>query len=67
MSRRPATFTQGAVRRAILGAESAGKVASAVRINPQGEIEIVFGKPGEQGSAINPWDEVLHDQAKRTA
>jgi hypothetical protein len=51
MSRRRATVSQAAVRRAVRGVESAGKVASAVRINLHtGEIEIVFGKPEEQKS-----------------
>jgi hypothetical protein len=69
MSRRPATFRESDVRRAVHAVEATGREIAAVEISADGKIRIVVGKPGEQVSTINPWDEVLHDAAeqKRTA
>ena len=61
MPRRPCTFRQRDVKAAIVAAEAAGKQVFAVRINPQGEIEIVFDTLREQDSATvepNEWDRV---------
>jgi hypothetical protein len=46
MSRRPYTFRECDVRRAIKAAVSAGMEIAAVEIGAQGEIRIVIGSPG---------------------
>jgi hypothetical protein len=63
MSRRPYTFRECDVRRAIKAAVSAGIEIGAVEIGVGGEIRIVVGKLGFQPTA-NPWDEVLDGPAQ---
>ena len=48
MSRRPYTFRECDVRRAIKAAASAGMEIAAVEIGAQGQIRIVIGNPGIQ-------------------
>jgi len=44
----------------------AGKQVAAVRTNPQGEIEIVFGKMDAQQLTSNEWDDELFHGADQT-
>ena len=57
MGRGKATFKQSDVARAVKAARAAGIEVAAVRINPQGQIEVVAGKPLVQ-DATSPTDEV---------
>jgi hypothetical protein len=59
MSRRPYTFRECDVRRAIKAAASAGMEIAAVEIGVQGEIRIVVGKPGSQPSGMDELDREL--------
>lgn len=62
MSRRPCTFRESDVRRAVRAVQAAGKEITAVEIGGDGKIRIVLGKAGAQEShALNEWDEVLDD------
>jgi hypothetical protein len=56
--RRPATFTERDITRAIKGATKAGKDVSAARIERDGSIQLVFGpaKPMPPSMEANPWD-----------
>lgn len=59
MTRRPCTFRESDVRRAVRAVEAAGKEVAAVEISAEGKIRIVVGKPGEQDSqAVNEWDAI---------
>ncbi len=64
MSRARCTFRQRDVKAAIKATVAAGMEVAAVEIGAQGQIRIVVGKPGAQGSTVNPWDEVLHGSAE---
>ena len=66
MPRRPCTFRQRDVKAAIVAAETAGKQVAAVRINPQGEIEIVFRKTDAQQLTSNEWDDELFHGTDQT-
>jgi hypothetical protein len=59
MSRRPYTFRECDVRRAIRAAVSAGIEIGAVEIGAGGEIRIVVGKPGGQPSGTDELDREL--------
>jgi hypothetical protein len=59
MSRRPSTFRESDVRRAIKAAASAGMEIGAVEIGATGEIRIVAGKPGSQPSGMDELDREL--------
>jgi hypothetical protein len=48
MSRGPRAFRQRDVTAALKAAVAAGMQVTAVKINPQGEIEVVIGKHAEQ-------------------
>jgi hypothetical protein len=55
MARGRITFKQSDVTRAIKGVLAAGVAIGAVRINPQGQIEVEAAKPNTQ----NPLDDEL--------
>jgi hypothetical protein len=56
MTRPPSLFRQRDISRAIRGATAAGLTVSAVRINPQGAIEVVIGKLEAQDPApLDTW------------
>lgn len=59
MKRGSCTFREADVRRAVRAVESAGKRVSAVRINPQGGIEIVLSRSAAQEWTGNEWDDEL--------
>jgi hypothetical protein len=59
MSRRPNTFRECDVRRAIKAATSAGIEIAVVEIGARGEIRIVVGKPGAQPSGTDELDREL--------
>jgi hypothetical protein len=62
MSRAPCTFKQGDLTKALRAAQRAGLHVAGYKINPQGEIEVVIGKPQAQDSGEgregNEWDRI---------
>jgi hypothetical protein len=68
MSRGRAKFTESDLSR-IFKAAAKARIEVCVKIASDGSIMIATGVRGENGDAVNPWDEVLHDAAeqKRTA
>jgi len=64
MGRRPCTFKEADVTRAVKAARKAGLEIAGVKVSREGDIIIVVGKPSEandasQADPANPWDEVL--------
>ena len=64
MGRARCTFRERDVWAAIKAAVAAGIEVVSVEIGKNGKIRIVVGRPSEQESARNPWDEVLHGSTK---
>jgi hypothetical protein len=58
MARGPCTFRQRDLTRAVKGVRAAGLQVAGVKINPQGEIEVVTGGEIAQDSAEGPANEV---------
>jgi hypothetical protein len=63
MPRRPSTFKQRDVTRAVKAVTAAGVDIGRIEIDTTGKIVIVPGKPEEGGAKGNDWDTVLrHDK-----
>jgi hypothetical protein len=68
MSRRPCTFRQSDLTRAIKAARAAGVEIERVEIERDGRMIVVMNKgdvPQPNGGDTNPWDEVLSDVADK--
>jgi hypothetical protein len=58
--RAPSAFRQQDVTRAVKAVKGAGLPVAAIKISPQGEIQVVVGEPRGQDSVMesNEWDQV---------
>jgi hypothetical protein len=67
MSRGPSTFRQRDLTRAVKAVVAAGLRVAGVKVNAQGDIEVVTAREAKQddpGNAVNEWDEGLrHDKS----
>jgi hypothetical protein len=59
--RKPTTFRQRDVSRALRAARAVGLPVSGFEISKDGSISIKTGTAGEQQRSNNPWDTVLTD------
>lgn len=58
-NRRPATFKQADMARAIRAAKAAGVPVRGIEVDRDGKIVVLVGEPQGPAAPINPWDEVL--------
>jgi hypothetical protein len=65
MSRGPASFKQRDVTRAIKGARAAGIDVSGVKVDKQGNIVILTGKPIESPDGGGSWDQAIAELESR--
>jgi hypothetical protein len=65
MARAPSTFRQTDVTRALKAAIAAGLHVAGYKIDPQGKIEVVIGKPEAQDSST-PLDNWMARHARET-
>jgi hypothetical protein len=55
MARRPCSFRQGDVTKALRAASAAGAQVQRIEIAPDGRIVMEMGEPDASGTAANPW------------
>ena len=58
MARRPSTFRQSDVERAVKAARSSGLTVASIEVTPNGTIRVIVeAAEGESRSAVSPFDE----------
>jgi hypothetical protein len=53
--RRPCSFRQSDVTKALRAVSAAGAAVQRIEIAPDGKITVVMGEPNASGAATNPW------------
>jgi hypothetical protein len=53
--RRPCSFRQNDVTKALRAVSAAGAAVQRIEIAPDGKITVVMGEPDASGTATNPW------------